>query len=103
MAELTPQLASDKRLTGIKGLYIKDIDPNGVVAELRVPPSGAPAMAEGDVITRINRIPLNSLADFQRVLGTLKSGDPIVLNVASYQRDGKGERLVSRVVQFTYQ
>ncbi|HEY8228680.1 MAG TPA: trypsin-like peptidase domain-containing protein [Pyrinomonadaceae bacterium] len=103
LAELTPQLASDKRLTGIKGLYIKDIDPNGVVAELRVPPSGAPAMAEGDVITRINRIPLNSLADFQRVLGTLKSGDPIVLNVASYQRDGKGERLVSRVVQFTYQ
>ena len=103
LAELTPQLATDKRLTGMKGLLIKEIDPNGVVAELRVPPSGAPALAEGDVITRINRIPLNSLADFQRVLGTLKSGDPIVLNVAAYQRDGKGERLVSRVVQFTYQ
>jgi len=103
LAELTPQLATDKRLTGIKGLYIREIDPNGVVAELRVPPSGAAALTEGDVITRINRIPLNSLADFQRVLGTLKPGDPIVLNVASYQRDGKGDRLVSRVVQFTYQ
>lgn len=103
LAELTPQLATDKRLTGIKGLYIKDIDPNGVVAELRVPPSGAAALTEGDVITRINRVPLSSLADFQRVLGTLKPGDPIVLNVASYQRDGKGDRLVSRVVQFTYQ
>ena len=103
LAELTPQLAADKRLTGIKGLFIKDIDPNGLVAEVRVPPSGAPALTEGDVITRINRIPLNSLADFQRVLGALKPGDPIVLNVASYQRDGRGERLVSRVVQFTYQ
>jgi serine protease Do len=103
LAELTPQLAADKRLTGIKGLFIKDIDPNGLVAEVRVPPSGSPALTEGDVITRINRIPLNSLADFQRVLGALKPGDPIVLNVASYQRDGRGERLVSRVVQFTYQ
>src|SRR4030095_16927610 len=103
LAELTPQLATDKRLTGIKRLYIKEIDQNGVVAELRVPPSGAAALTEGDVLTRINRIPLNSLADFQRVLGTLKPGDPIVLNVASYQRDGKGDRLVSRVVQFTYQ
>ena len=103
LAELTPQLSTEKRLTGIKGLYIKEIDPNGVVAELRVPPSNAAALNEGDVITRINRISINSLADFQRVLGTLKPGDPIVLNVASYQRDGKGDRLVSRVVQFTYQ
>lgn len=103
LAEITPQLAEDKRLTGIKGLYLKEIDPNGLVAEVRVPPAGGPALTEGDVITRINRVPLNSLADFQRVLGALKPGDPIVLNIAAYQRDGRGERLVNRIVQFTYQ
>jgi serine protease Do len=103
LAELTPQLAEDKRLTGIKGLYLKEIDPSGLVAEVRVAPSGAPALVEGDVITRINRVPLNSLADFQRILGALKPGDPIVLNVTSYQRDGRSDRLINRIVQFTYQ
>lgn len=103
LAELTPQLAEDKRLTGIKGLYLKEIDPSGLVAEVRVAPSGAPALLEGDVITRINRVQLNSLADFQRVLGALKPGDPIVLNVTSYQRDGRGDLLTNRIVQFTYQ
>jgi serine protease Do len=103
LAELTQQMAVEKHLVGIKGLYIKEIDPSGLVAEVRIPATGQPALIEGDVITRINRVPLNSLADFQRVLSTLKPGDPIVLNIASMQRDSKGDRLVSRIVQFTYQ
>ncbi len=101
LAELTPALAADKHLTGIKGLYVKEIDPNGLVAEVRIPTTGTPALSEGDVITRINRVPLNSLDDFQRVLGTLKPGDPIVLNVAVNIRDGRG--VINRIVQFTYQ
>ncbi len=103
MAELTPQFVSEKRLTNVKGLYIKDIDPNGLIAEIRVPPSGLPALVEGDVINKINRVPVNTLADFQRMLNELKPGDPIVLNVTSVQRDPKGDQLIQRVVQFTYQ
>ncbi|HEX6731102.1 MAG TPA: PDZ domain-containing protein, partial [Pyrinomonadaceae bacterium] len=103
LAELTAQMAADKRLTGVRGLYIEDIDPNGLVAEVRVPPSGAPALSEGDVITRINRVSVSSLAEFQRVLSGLKPGDPIVLNVTTSLRDSRGERLVPRIVQFTYQ
>ncbi|HEX7294203.1 MAG TPA: PDZ domain-containing protein, partial [Pyrinomonadaceae bacterium] len=103
LAELTPQLANEKHLNGVKGLYIKEIDPSGLVAEVRNPVTGQPALNEGEVITRINRVPLSSLADFQRVLSTLKPGDPIVLNVAAVQRDAKGERPLSRIVQFTYQ
>jgi Do/DeqQ family serine protease len=103
LAELTPQLANDKHLSGVKGLYIKEIDPSGLVAEVRNPATGQPALNEGEVITRINRVPLTSLADFQRVVSTLKPGDPIVLNVAAVQRDAKGDRPVSRIVQFTYQ
>jgi serine protease Do len=103
LAELTPQLLTERHLTGVQGLYVKDIDPNGLMAEIRIQPSGAPALAEGDVINRINRVPVSSLADFQRVLGNLKAGDPIVLNVTRMQRDARGDRQIPLIVQFTYQ
>jgi serine protease Do len=102
LAELTPQLLADRHLTGVQGLYVKDVDANGIIAELRNP-GGQPALAEGDVINRINRVPVTSLADFQRVLSGLKAGDPIVLNITRIQRDVKGDRQVPLIVQFTYQ
>lgn len=103
LAEITPQVMADRQVAGTQGLYVKEIDPNGLMAEIRIPPSGAPALVEGDTIGRINRVPVNSLADFQRVLNTLKVGDPIVMNVTRLQRDGKGDRLIPLIVQFTYQ
>ncbi|HEX6716176.1 MAG TPA: trypsin-like peptidase domain-containing protein [Pyrinomonadaceae bacterium] len=99
LAELTPQLLADRRLTNVQGLFLKDIDPNGLVAELRLP-NGVPSLTEGDIINRINRTPVTSLADFQRVLSGLKAGDPIVLNVIRIQRDN---RQIPLIVQFTYQ
>jgi serine protease Do len=102
LAELTPQLIADRRLTGVQGLLIKEIDPNGLVAEIRIPQTSTPAVLQGDVINRINRTTITSLADFQRVLSGLKPGDPIVLNVT--RRDPRVDgRLVPRIVQFTYQ
>src|SRR6266498_1786725 len=35
LAELTQQLITDKHLTGVRGLYVKDVDPNGLLAEVR--------------------------------------------------------------------
>src|ERR1700752_2238589 len=102
LAELTPQLLADRHLTGVQGLLVKDIDPNGLIAELRNS-GGGQALVEGDVINRINRVPVTSLADFQRVLSGLKAGDPIVLNVTRIQRDPKGDRMFPVIVQFTYQ
>ena len=100
LAEITQQLVAEKHLTGVRGLYVKNVDPNGLAADVRLP-GGNPALSEGDVITRINRISVTTLADFQRVLNGLKPGDPIVLNVSRYQRDG--DRVTQRIVQFTYQ
>ncbi|MGI8919936.1 MAG: trypsin-like peptidase domain-containing protein [Pyrinomonadaceae bacterium] len=100
LQEITQQLIAEKHLTGVRGLYVKEVDPNGLAADVRLA-GGVPALGEGDVITRINRVPVTTLADFQRVLGGLKPGDPIVLNVSRYQRDG--DRIVQRIVQFTYQ
>ena len=102
LAELTPQLLADRHLTGVQGLYVKEVDPNGLVAELRNS-GGAQALVAGDIINRINRVPVTSLTDFQRVVSGLKSGDPIVLNVTRVQRDPKGDRLFPVIVQFTYQ
>ena len=98
LGELTQQLILDKHLTGVRGLYVKDVDPSGLAAELRAP-NGQQALNEGDVITKINRMPVTTLADFQRVLSGLKTGDPIVLQVSRYVRD----RVQTRIVQFTYQ
>jgi serine protease Do len=98
LGELTQQLITDKHLAGVRGLYVKEVDPNGLAAELRAP-NGQQALNEGDVITRINRMPVTTLADFQRVLSGLKTGDPIVLQVSRFVRD----RVQTRIVQFTYQ
>ncbi|MGI8897451.1 MAG: Do family serine endopeptidase [Pyrinomonadaceae bacterium] len=100
LAEITQQLVAEKHLTGVRGLYVKNVDPNGLAADVRLP-GGESALSEGDVITRINRVPVTTLADFQRVLNGLKPGDPIVLNVSRYQRDV--DRMLQRIVQFTYQ
>jgi serine protease Do len=98
LGELTQQLITEKHLAGVRGLYVKDVDPNGLAAEVRGS-TGQQALTEGDVITRINRMPVTTLADFQRMLSGLKAGDPIVLQVTRYV----GNRLTTRIVQFTYQ
>ena len=100
LTELTPQLVTEKHLSGVRGLYLKDLDPNGIAADVRSA-AGQPALTEGDVITRINRVPVTSLADFQRVLNGLKPGDPVVLNISRYER--RVDRIIQQVVQFTYQ
>jgi serine protease Do len=99
--ELTQQLVTEKHLTGVRGLYVKDVDPAGLAAEVRVQPSGLQALNEGDVVTRINRVPVTTLADFERVLKGLKPGDPIVLQVSRYVKEL--DRVTQRIVQFTYQ
>ena len=96
LAEMTPQIAEERNLKGVRGLLVKDVDPNGIAADARPYP-----VKEGEVILRINRMPVATLADFQRVISGLKPGDAIVLNVASYNKEF--ERIVQRVVQFTYQ
>jgi serine protease Do len=96
LSELTPQLIADKRLSGVKGLYIKEVDPNGLAADVR------PAeVSAGEVITRINRVPVATLAEFQRVIDSLKPGDAIVLNLSRFDR--RADRIVQRIVQFTYE
>ena len=100
LAELTPQILAAANLTGVHGLMVKEIDPNGIIADVRRP-SGAAAVLEGDVVTRINRLPVSSLIEFARIVDNLKPGDPVVINISRY--DSRSERVVQLIVQFTYQ
>jgi S1-C subfamily serine protease len=97
LAELTPQLIAEKHLEGVKGLYVKDVDPNGLAAEM----PEAVRISAGEVITRVNRVPVTTLAEFQRVIESLKPGDAVVLNLSNYFRPQN--RITSRIVQFSYQ
>ncbi len=97
LSELTAPMIEDKHLNGVKGLYVKEVDPNGLAADL----PESTRVTPGEVITRINRVPVTTLAEFQRVLDSLKPGDPVVLNLSRYERQRAG--IVSRIVQFTYQ
>lgn len=99
LAELTPQMIDDKHLSGVKGLYVKEVDPNGLAADL----PESQRVVSGEVITRINRVPVTTLAEFQRVLDSLKPGDPVVLNLSRYDRRGERAAILQRIVQFTYQ
>jgi serine protease Do len=96
LSELTTQQTTEKHLNGVKGLFIKEVDPNGLAADVR--PN---EIIPGEVITRINRVPVATLADFQRVVDSLKPGDAIVLNLSRYDRSSS--RVVQRIAQFTYQ
>ena len=95
LGELTPQQIIEKHLDGVKGLYVKEVDPNGLAADIR--PN---EIISGEVVTRINRVPIVTLADFQRVVESLKPGDAIVLNLSRFDRENK--RVAQRIVQFTY-
>ena len=97
LGELTPQQITEKHLDGVKGLYVKEVDPNGLAADVR--PN---EINTGEVVTRINRVPVATLADFQRVVESLKPGDAIVLNLSRFERSPTN-RVVQRIVQFTYQ
>lgn len=96
LGELTPQQITEKHLDGVKGLYVKEVDPNGLAADVR-----PLEISTGEVVTRINRVPVATLADFQRVVESLKPGDAIVLNLSHFDR--QTNRVIQRIVQFTYQ
>jgi S1-C subfamily serine protease len=75
---------------------VKEVDPNGLAADVR-----PQEVQSGEVVTRINRVPVTTLAEFQRVIDSLKPGDAIVLNLSRFDR--RADRIVQRIVQFTYE
>ena len=91
LSELTPQIANERNLKGVRGLIVQDVDQAGIAYDAGVQKSM--------VIQRINRQSVASIEDFERVINALKPGDPIVLHVSAYN----GEKVTQSIVQFTFQ
>lgn len=89
---------SDDNFKGRKGVIITRIDPGSFISEERSS-AGDPVLGRGDLIERINRKPVSSLAEFKKVVDKLEPGDSVVLHVSSY--DSRSGRSVPRIVQFT--
>ena len=81
--ELTPALATANKLDGQKGLLVKEINPTSFIADVRNS-NGNEALGPGDLIQRINRLNVSDLKSFTQFVAKLKVGDPVVLNVISY-------------------
>ena len=91
LSELTPQIANERSLKGVRGLFVQDVDQAGIAFDAGV--------QKFMVIQRINRQGVSTIEDFERVINALKAGDPIVLHVSAFN----GERVTQSIVQFTYQ
>jgi serine protease Do len=98
LVELTPQLATANRLEGQKGLLVKEIDPSSFISDLKTS-TNADMIRENDLIQRVNRINVTDLKTFNEIVGKLKTGDPVVLHIANYNRFS--QRVQQRIVQFT--
>jgi serine protease Do len=92
LSELTPQLANERNLKGVRGLLVRDVDQSGLAFEAQI--------TENMVIQRVNRIPVNTLAEFERVINNLKVGDAVVMNVTFLDRRNL---ITQTIIQFTYQ
>ncbi|MBC7798402.1 MAG: PDZ domain-containing protein, partial [Pyrinomonadaceae bacterium] len=100
LTELTPQLITSNNLGNQTGLLVKEVNPNGIIADVKLQGRGS-AVTKNDLITRINKIPVKTNAEFGAIINKFKAGDAVVLHVARY--DAPGKRIVTRIVQFTFQ
>ncbi len=98
LAELTPTLAAKYMFEGQKGLVVKDINPSSFIADI-LNERGANALVPGDLIQRINRVNVTDQKTFGEIVSKLKAGDPVVLNIMSYDLRTRARQ--SKIVQFT--
>ncbi len=81
--KLTPELADRLDMPAGKGVIVQGVKPGSFAEDID--------LARGDVILEINKQPVNSEEDFQRMESNLKSGQDVVLLVrqrGSTRQDG---------------
>jgi len=74
---LTPDRASRVGMEGQKGVLVVDVDPASFGDDL--------GFTRGDLISEINRQPVNSVAEYKAVVSKLKPGDNVVFKVLRRQ------------------
>ncbi len=87
IAELNATLAKEYGLDDVKGVYIADVEEDGAAAKND--------FQEGDVITHIDKMPVNSLAEVRGVLKTKSPGDKVQVVIVR-----KKEKITKNVTLF---
>jgi len=100
LSDLTPTLASSYKLEGLKGVVVKDVNPESFIADVKLS-SGADAFSEGDLIRKVNRVEVTDLKSFNTIVTKLKPGDAVVMEVWTYNINTRQPSL--KIVQFTVQ
>ncbi len=100
IVDLTPALAVTGKLDGLKGVIVKGIDPASFLADVGEL-NGQNMLLQNDLIQRVNRAPVANVAEFTAIVNKLKAGDAVVLHISRY--DGRAQKVVTRLVQFTVQ
>jgi len=100
LGEITPQIVALYKLEDKKGIVVKNINPASFIADVKSSIGSGAALNEGDLIQRINRVPVTDLKTFNEVAAKLKKGDAVVLQIQNYDFQ---EGIQHRVVQFTVQ
>jgi Do/DeqQ family serine protease len=76
--EIDDQFARDKGLSLLQGVYIDNIIENGAADKAGI--------RQGDVIVKIDNVPINGKSELTEVVGQKNPGDRVMV---SYSRDGK--------------
>jgi len=79
--ELTPERGHRVGVEGQRGVIVSEVDPASFAEDL--------LFTRGDVITEINRQPINSVADYRAAVSKLKPGDDVVFKVLRRQDGDK--------------
>lgn len=82
--ELTPERGHRVGIEGQKGVIVSEVEPASFAEDL--------LFTRGDVITEINRQPINSVADYRGAVSKLKPGDDVVFKVLRRQ---DGDRMLT--------
>jgi len=81
--KVTPEMADRLDIPSGKGVIVQDVKPGSFAEDID--------LGRGDIILEINKQPVNSEEDFQRIEASLKSGQDVVLLVrqrGSAKQDG---------------
>jgi serine protease Do len=70
---MSPDLAHRFGINRREGLVVADVDADG--------PAAAAGVTPGSLVLEVNRTPVRSVADYQRILGSVKAGDVVLLRL----------------------
>jgi serine protease Do len=87
---LTPELAKERGLEGVRGVYVLSVEMESASDEAGVRPD--------DVVIEINYRPVVTVEDFKKLTRDLKSGDDIVIKVL---RRDRGPFRRAEIIAFT--